>query len=208
MVTKTIEIVLARHGRSCVEVNGWVSGRELGDLMRRYDESGITRALEPPPALRQLGTRAACVVTSDLQRSVESAEWLIGDREISIHPELREACLPQSLGFRARIPAALAIVLGRTAWWLNLCDAEETISETRRRAGRAVDLLTNLAERHGTLLAVGHGIFNRFMARHLRERGWRGPRVMPSSHWSSARYVPAAAAPREPRQRALLGSAP
>lgn len=199
MPTRTIEIVLARHGRSCVAANGWVSGRELGDLMRRYDEGGITRTIEPPPALRELGSRTPCVVTSDLQRGVESAAWLVGEREFSIHPELREACLPQSLGFAARVPPGLAIVLGWVGWWLNLCDVEETIAAARRRAGRAVDLLTTLAEQHGTVLAVGHGMFNRFMARHLRERGWRGPRLMPSSHWSSARYVLDVPMPRELR---------
>lgn len=157
--------------------------------MRRYDESGITRAIEPPSALRELASRTARVVASDLQRGVESAEWLVGDRVFSIHPELREACLPQSLGFAAKIPPGLAIVLGWIAWGLNLCDVDETIAAARLRAGRAVDLLTTLAEQHGSVLAVGHGMFNRFMARDLRKRGWRGPRMMPSSHWSSARYV-------------------
>jgi broad specificity phosphatase PhoE len=167
--------------------------------MRRYDESGITRTVEPPSALRELGTRTACVVTSDLQRGVESAEWLVGDRRISIHPELREArCLPQSLGFPARVPPRLAIVLGWMGWWLNLCEVEETISATRLRAARAVDLLTTLAEQHGTVLAVGHGMFNRFIAQHLRKRGWRGPRLLPSAHWSSARYVRDVGSPARP----------
>jgi broad specificity phosphatase PhoE len=80
------------------------------------------------------------------------------------------------------------VVLARVAWWLNWCQSEETIATTQQRAGRVADRLEVLAAEHGSVLAIGHGMFNRFVARQLLRRGWRGPKVLPPGYWAVAQF--------------------
>ncbi len=72
---------------------------------------------------------------------------------------------------------------------MDWCRSEETIHATRDRAEQAAQTIAELAERHGTVMVVGHGIVNRLVATRLRARGWRGPRVLPSAYWSAATFV-------------------
>jgi broad specificity phosphatase PhoE len=66
--------------------------------------------------------------------------------------------------------------------------AEETIAATRNRAERATSRICELARHHGTVMVVGHGMFNRFVAARLRARRWRGPVALPSAYWSAAAF--------------------
>ncbi len=127
-------------------------------------------------------------MSSDLRRSVESACWLCPERPVHVDAELREGTLPESLCAPLRLPPAAWVVIARIAWWLNCCRSPETRGATRERAARVADRLTALASAHGSLLVVGHGMFNRFVAAELRKRGWRGPGRLPGSLWGAARF--------------------
>ena len=79
--------------------------------------------------------------------------------------------------------------LFRLAWFVGYArNAVENRSQGRIRAERACDRLIRLAQREGTVLFVGHGIFNRFVAAALRRKGWQGPADPGRKHWSYARY--------------------
>jgi broad specificity phosphatase PhoE len=90
-----------------------------------------------------------------------------------------------------KLPPGVWIVVARLAWFLNIGDARETVAATRMRAARMADRLIALAVEHGCVVAVGHGMFHRFLASDLRRRGWRGPRPMPHGYWSVAEFVSA-----------------
>lgn len=79
--------------------------------------------------------------------------------------------------------------MARVAWWLNWGDSDETIRMARQRAIRMTEHLETLAARHGSVAAVGHGMFNRFVASELRARGWDGPRVLPHGYWAVAQFA-------------------
>lgn len=190
MPSEPLEVVLARHGRPDLPpVLPRITGRELGGWERRYNDAGIAGSPPPPLSLQQLATGCGCIVASDLERARQSAARLAGGRDIVIEPLLREACLPSSLGCPIRLPARSWVVIGRVAWWLGAGAPAETLAATRQRAQRAAESLVALAEQHGTVLVVGHGTFNRFLATRLRRMGWRGPRLLPVPYWSSARFV-------------------
>lgn len=165
-----------------------ISGDAIGQWVRRYNESGITRRVEPPARVRDVASTMRCLVASDLRRARESAAWLASSRQFLVDPDLREAALPESLGIAFRLSPAAWAAVARVAWWLNWCDSDETVAMTRGRAARAADRLEKLAEEHGSVMAVGHGMFNRFVASQLRRRGWIGPKVLPSAHWSAAQF--------------------
>ena len=184
-----MEIVLARHGKPLLPDTTPIPGHELGEWVRRYDRAGITREVAPPERVRQLAGSVGCVVASDLPRSIESAAWLVSAHNVRIEPELREACLPESIGVSVRLPPAAWVVLARAAWWLDWCRSPETVATTRERAGRAAGRLSALAREYGSVLVVGHGMFNRFIAAHLLTRGWRGPRALPTAYWATATFA-------------------
>lgn len=181
-------IVLVRHGKPDGASATPISGRAIGEWVRRYDAAGVSRLFEPPARARGLAAASACFVASDLPRARQSAEWLAGTRGIIVDAELREAVLPESLGASLKLPPGVWIVLARLAWFLNCGDASETVAETRARAVRAADRLAALASEHECVVAVGHGMFNGFLARELKARRWRGPRTFPRGYWRVAQF--------------------
>jgi broad specificity phosphatase PhoE len=184
-----MEIVLVRHGKPASLTAASISGHDVGRWVRRYNEFGITREIEPPARVRRLVSSAGCVVASDLRRSIESATWLASSREVQIDPDLREAVLPDSMGVSMRLPPRAWVVIARVAWWLGCCRSSETIEATRHRVRRATDRLCTLAGEHRVVLVVGHGMLNRFIATQLLSLGWRGPRLLPRAYWAAARFV-------------------
>jgi broad specificity phosphatase PhoE len=182
-----MEIVLVRHGRPALPPQRPISGRRIGQWVRAYDEVGIAHGA-PPEQVRRLVAAAGCVVTSDLRRSVESAARLTSSHDVRVDPDLREAPLPDSLGLAMPMPPGVWIVLARIVWWLRWCASEENVDATRQRADRVASRLCALAAEHGSVAVVGHGMFNRYVARQLVTRGWRGPTFMPATYWSAARF--------------------
>jgi len=180
------EVILARHGRPLLRDVSPITGDELGAWVRRYNDSGIDRDLPPPDTLRQLAA-ASRVLASNLPRSIQSATWL-SDRA-RIEPDLREAGLPETIRIPMRLRPDACVVLARAMWWLNWSRPAETIADARERASHVTNRLCELAREHGSVLVVGHGMFNRFVAKCLRERGWHGPRTLPRGYWSVARFV-------------------
>lgn len=185
---RPMRIVLLRHGRPDRVDGASISGTAIGAWVRRYDAVGVARDQPPPARARALAAAANCIVASDLPRAYQSAAWLAGSKNVRLDADLCEAVLPESLGIRFPLPPGAWIVIARLAWFLNLGDASETAAATRARASRVADRLAGLAVEHECVMAVGHGMFNRFLARELRRRGWRGPRTMPHGYWGIARF--------------------
>lgn len=190
MSDRHAEIVLSRHGKPDLpHPLPRIAGTELADWERRYNETGIGSDVAAPAGLHELAARCDCIVASDLKRSVESAARLAAGREIRVEPMLREACLPGSIGLAVRLPPRAWAAVGRIAWFLGVGASAENIAATRLRARRVARQLQSLSDQHGLVLVVGHGTFNRFVAASLRRLGWRGPRVLPVSYWSTARFT-------------------
>lgn len=183
-----MEIVLVRHGRPSPLAGRMVSGRKVGDWVAGYNAAGLAETVAPPRAVQELVKSAGCVLASDLLRSLESAR-LLAPTGVRIDADLREAVLPSSMGVSFRLPASVWVVIARVAWWLNCRRSEEPIAAARARARRVADRLCALASRHGTVAVIGHGVFNRFIARQLVKRGWQGPRFLPNGHWSASRFT-------------------
>jgi broad specificity phosphatase PhoE len=181
------EIILARHGRPRLRDVSPITGDQLGSWVRRYNECGINREILPPGELRQLAASAGCILSSDLPRAIESAAWL--SSTVEIEPELREAGLPDTIGIPVRLPPHLCVVVARAMWLVNWSKSSETLAMTRERANRVADRLCDRAGTQHSVLVVGHGMFNRFIAACLRKRDWSGPRNLPRTYWSTARFV-------------------
>jgi broad specificity phosphatase PhoE len=183
-------IVLVRHGRPDlpVDLERRITGREIGRWYRRYDASGIVDGLEPPAGLREAAAAAGCVVASDARRALESAARLGVTATVRIDPVLREVGFPESLGVTVRLSADVWVLIARSMQMLRCCECDEPVAATRARAAIAAQTLCRLADDHRTVVVIGHGWFNRFVARELRRLGWDGPRWLPTGYWSTAAY--------------------
>ncbi len=183
-----LRIVLARHGRPDLpaEARRPISGRDIGRWYRIYNESGIIDA--PAPAhLSDAARGTPCIVTSDLRRAIESAAR-ITPAAIRVEAALREVGFPESLDSSLRLPPNLWVFLARAAQMLDRHDEVGGRAAVQARASTVAATLGHLAGEHQHVVAIGHGWFNRFVARELRRQGWRGPRFVPNAYWSSVTY--------------------
>jgi broad specificity phosphatase PhoE len=183
-----VRIVLVRHGKPDAVSAASIAGHDIGRWVRGYDAAGISRELAPSAVIREMAASAGCVLASSARRAQESAAWLAASKAVRVDSELREAALPESIASSIRLSPGVWVVLARVAWWLNWCDSVEPIAMTRQRAGRVADRLAALAVEHGSVMAIGHGMFNRFVASQLRRRGWRGPAMLPRPYWTASQF--------------------
>jgi broad specificity phosphatase PhoE len=184
-----LRIVLARHGRPDlpVEARRPISGREIGRWYRCYNDSGIVGGT-PPIRLQEAVQGARCVVASDLRRSIESAACLAPADSVRVEASLREVGFPESLDSSLRLSPGVWVLIARAAQMLDSHDDEGGRFAVRARASQVAGTLARLAHDHQSVVAVGHGWFNRFIARELRRQGWHGPRFVPAGYWSSVTY--------------------
>ena len=190
MAAPRLQIVLARHGRPDLpaEARRSISGREIGRWYRGYDTCGIVAGVDPPEALRTAARATGCIVASNTRRAIESATRLAGASAIHVEASLREVGFPESLDSSLRLSPNVWVLLARASQMLDRADEEGGRAAVRSRAATVAGRLAQLARDHQCVVAIGHGWFNRFVARELRRDGWQGPRFVPTGYWSSVTY--------------------
>lgn len=108
---------------------------------------------------------------------------------IRVEPSLREVGFPESIGVPIRLSPGTWVMLARAAQLVNACESEECVHDVRARATAVVERLAALADEHRTVLAIGHGWFNHFVASELRKRRWRGPMRPSAGYWATTAYT-------------------
>lgn len=182
-----IRITLLRHGKPAFEFKGNIRGGDLGGIAQAYDLSGIVDT--PPSETVTVVQGAALVVCSHLKRSLESAKAL-GFSDVSVTDKLfGETAIPHFAGGAIPLPVSVWIVVLRLMWLLGFSRNGESLSNAKRRANQAAARLVELAEEHQDVLLVGHGLMNHFIAKELRECGWRGPSRLARGYWGFGSYV-------------------
>ena len=191
-------IITARHGRPNLTRDLTITAREYGDWWARYDASGLHPDEAAPPALIDLASRAATVLSSTLPRAVETARQVTkGAREVPADPIYVEAPLPPPPipGLRLR-PGQWGVV-SRILWSLGYApDGVESCGEAWKRVDRVIGRLEQHAAR-GDVLLCAHGFLNWMIDKRLRASGWRRAAREGGNHfWSWRIYerAPGAAA--------------
>lgn len=183
-----MNIVLLRHGMPKIEKTLRMSAREFGLWVSAYNAAGIDNSSWPPPDAIQQANQCAVVVCSDLPRSLESAQAL-GVTDIHLcEPIFREMEMPYAKLAFPRLSPGLWSVLFRLAWLAGYSANAESFKEARKRARDCAKRLVELASRHGTVLLVGHGSLNWFIARYLAKWGWSAAGKPPRKYWQYGVY--------------------
>jgi broad specificity phosphatase PhoE len=181
-----MQIILLRHGKPAVELSGRARAKDLASIAKAYDASGIIDRPQPE-TLAEL-RHANYVVCSDLPRSVESAHAL-GFGHLHVADSLfRESALPHFDSSSIELPITAWVMVCRLLWLAGFSQNGEAYSVAKCRARQAANRLIDLAEAHGNVLLVGHGLMNFLIAQQLRANGWRGPAKPGKRFWEYGVY--------------------
>ena len=147
----------------------------LGSTSSTITTRGIIKARRicccSQPATRYLSPSARCAPVNGLAGCYVST---IGKPHeyfdlTATDPLYREAELPARLplcGLMMRYSAA--VVIARVLWMLGIHQHAESYAMAAARAHRAAEALASRAMKHDCVILVGHGFFNRLIARELK----------------------------------------
>ena len=182
-------IFLIRHGKVDIDQAKWIAGNTLSNFVSRYDEATIVGSVSLPRPVVEIVRTADVVVCSDRRRTLDSASLIAPDTDVLSGREYREAGLPTAFRTRLRLRADLWVAVARGAWFLGWAPNCETVDDVKARAARAAANLVQLASERGSVVLVGHAVFNGYIASCLRRAGLVGPRLGPTQPWGLAEYV-------------------
>jgi broad specificity phosphatase PhoE len=185
-----MKIVLLRHGKPDMPVFGKLNASEMCQWIQSYNSVSIDQKLPPSANVSEMAANCKAVVCSDLPRSIESADILKAKAGHVIISDVifREMDLPYANWNLLRLPPAIWIAMFRTLWFLGFSSQYESYYAARRRAIIGAQRLKKLAAEHESVLLVGHGLLNRFVAKELLSTGWEGPATPGKQYWEFGVY--------------------
>jgi len=186
-----MEIVLMRHGEpefSAQQGSARVKATDMPGWIAGYDASGVTG--EPDCHALLADKRHAFVISSPLPRARASLQAMNLTPDL-IADELHEAPLPVfNLPFIRLSPQAW-LVLFRLCWLSGALAGPESKKQTMQRAETMSRMLIAYAQQHKRVLSMGHGVFNRLIARELEKAGWVKREHTGNGYWSSVTFTAA-----------------
>ena len=181
-----MEIILLRHGKPNFEYSRKISANELGHLVKLYNAAG-TKSIPPEQTKRRV-RECKITVCSNLPRSLESAKALgITDIHFSA-PLFSEVGLPYANWSGIKLSLENWAILFRVMWLFGYSTNGETIRNTKQRAEIASSFLIKQAKQHQSVLLIGHGFINRFIASELLKQGWSGSSSPGKNFWEFGVY--------------------
>ncbi|WPD23157.1 MAG: histidine phosphatase family protein [Candidatus Electrothrix scaldis] len=183
-----MEIAILRHGMPEPISEKPITASDFIDWIRRYNESGLSKTSHPSQAASAYAQACNVIVSSTLPRSIDSAKTLDAEKLIISDKQFIEAGLPSANWRLLKMSPNIWAMIFRVLWLLGYANNSESLNEAKQRASQAADTLIQLAREQQKVLFVGHGIFNRLLAKELRNRDWSGPRSPGSTHWSFGVY--------------------
>lgn len=183
-----MKIILIRHGKPDIPSWGKLKASELHQWIESYNSAGITKEFQPPREATEVISNCNVVVCSDLPRSIESAKSL-GVKKVHYTESIfREMGLPYAGWSFLKLSPDIWAVIFRSLWFLGFSRNSESFSSAKLRVTGATERLKQLAQEHGSVLFVGHGMVNRYIAKELVSNGWLGPSNTGKKYWGYAIY--------------------
>ncbi len=180
-------ITLIRHGRPTVSLKTWVPGNRLRQFVDRYNQAEIAPDSFPKDRAIARIQESRWVFTSDLPRTIGSAQKLGCSQPHPPDSDFREVDCWWDMPVPWCLPAWSWIVLIRLIWPFNLITVPETPAIAQNRAARAAQKLIYHSQ-SGPVVLVGHGGMNTLIARELKRLGWQGANQPSLRHWGESTY--------------------
>lgn len=183
-----MEIVLLRHGKLNLPQEGKYDANEFKCFMDKYDNTGIDKTFRPSQRACEKANDCHVIVCSDLPRAIESALALNVSCKLRVDSVFRETKLPcWNLG-SIKLSAQAWGLLFRSLWFMGYSGGNEALKEAKLRAAICSRRLSDLAKKYGSVMLVGHGMINFFIAKILLADGWSGPRIPSRRYWDFSVY--------------------
>lgn len=181
-----MQITLLRHGNPDFEWSRTVKASEIKILVKAYDSAGITDA--PSHETIVMANNHNFIVCSDLRRSLDSAKAM-GVSTIHLSDLMfREMNIPSFDNGFINLPLKIWVGIFRGLWLLGFSKNTESLAVSRKRAKLATRKLIELAKQHDTVLLVGHGVLNYYIAKELLLANWRGSLNPGRKYWEFGTY--------------------
>ncbi len=178
-----MRVILMRHGKPSLPPQKSVTSSEFKNWIDSYNSAELCEKSKPELTSIEIAKSCNAVLCSSLKRSLNSAS-ILGIKEVNlIEHDLREMEMPwgKTIGFKIK-PEYWAIIF-RILWFLGYSKNSESFKEAKLRAFNAASLLESTAKEKGSVLFVGHGMLNRYIAKHLTEQGWLVRKKVSSNYW-------------------------
>lgn len=183
-----MEIILLRHGKPVIPHSNKLTASAFAEWVSLYDSSGLCPSSSPTNEVITQASRCKAIVCSELPRSIESAKALNIKTITVANSKFNEAGLPVANWRIIKLSPKAWAVIFRILWFFGYSRNSESYKATKARASEAAEMLKKLAEKHRSVLFVGHGVYNRILAKELKTSGWSGPRNPGSKHWNFGVY--------------------
>ena len=181
-------ITLIRHGKPAITPQGWINSSDLSQVIGHYQSARIASDSFPPEAIQALVQSAKLVFTSDLPRSIHSAQILEPTILPIRNPIFREVDFWLECPLNIRLPFHMWLFLDRLLLSLGYSPHSQSQTYNKERVRKATELLEQKSYETESVVLVGHGITNLFIARELKKRGWHGPQMPKLEHWGCTTY--------------------
>ena len=171
-----MEITLLRHGKPDIPPLDKLTASGFRKWLQNYNASELSLSSKPTHEALVCASGSNAIVCSKLPRSIESANELNSAKVVLSDSIFNEAGLPSANWYGLKLSPKSWAVFFRVLWLLGYSRNSESIKEAKKRAVKAVKILSELANEHAKVLLVGHGVYNRILANELRKTGWAGPK--------------------------------
>jgi hypothetical protein len=175
-------IHLVRHG-PCAHVHdgSWIGAEGQQRFIEQYDAAGIRG--DPPSEVVDLAAKSDVLAASTLRRAIESVQRLAPGRDAHLTPLLRESPFELARIVPLRLPIGTWDAINYVLNGYSIRRRRPTPELARAR--EAAEWLVSKTPERGSLLAVTHGDFRRFLWATLIDRGWRAEFTRKTYHnWS------------------------
>lgn len=183
-----MEIILLRHGKPKPISFNRIKAFSFINWIESYNLSGLCPTSIPTQKALSAANKCNAIICSELPRSKESAKALKIKNITLFYSQFNEAGLPGANWRSLKLYPTTWAVIFRVLWLFGYSNNSESYKEAKIRAGKSAKKLIELAKEHKTVLFVGHGIYNKLLAKQLKSLGWSGPSNPGSAHWSFGIY--------------------
>jgi len=183
-----MQIILVRHGKP-EKFDKKITVNQLQDWVQQYNSAELDSACKPSSSLLEIA-KQSYIIASDLKRSVRSAQLLCDTPSSAVihsgHSIYREIDLPNLRFPSPKMSPRTWIAFLRILWLFGLSKQCESFQSVKKRAKFAVSQLEQAAQQHDSVMLIGHGLFNRFIAKVLLQQKWFGPASLGNQYWDYA----------------------
>jgi len=183
-----MRITLLRHGIPDLPSWGKITASEMPEWIAAYNFAGVEQKISQ--SCQEMVNEFAhrFIVCSHLNRSIHSAKILGYQSSDLVDVIFSEAELPAIQFPFIRLTPHVWSMVFRIFWFVGVSKKIESLSSFKSRVSLAAEKLVHLATIHDSVLFIGHGIINRFLAKELILKGWTGEEIPNDNKYWGYKY--------------------